>query len=148
MIDAARVMARCEALAKLSELPGGLTRVYLSKEQRAANEFVLGWMREAGMAASLDAIGNCLAGDGRAAFDRLALAWREQIGADPQRWRFWGAGTDPERRGRCSVRVQHPRLRRAEDPAVRLRDVPGNKASGVDDRIDRSDEDMWLLIAQ
>jgi allantoate deiminase len=60
MIDSARVMARCEALAKLSELPGGLTRVYLSKEQRAANELVLGWMREAGMAASLDAIGNCL----------------------------------------------------------------------------------------
>ncbi len=53
-------MARCEALAKLSELPGGLTRVYLSKEQRAANELVLGWMREAGMSASLDAIGNCI----------------------------------------------------------------------------------------
>ena len=53
-------MARCEALAKHSELPGGLTRVYLSKEQRAANELVLGWMREAGMNASLDAIGNCI----------------------------------------------------------------------------------------
>ena len=53
-------MARCEALAKHSELPGGLTRVYLSTEQRAANELVLGWMREAGMDASLDAIGNCI----------------------------------------------------------------------------------------
>jgi allantoate deiminase len=58
-IDASRVMARCDALAKLSELPGGLTRVYLSEEQRRANELVLGWMREAGMSAGLDAIGNC-----------------------------------------------------------------------------------------
>ena len=53
-------MARCDALARHSELPGGLTRVYLSDEQRAANELVLGWMREAGMDARLDAIGNCL----------------------------------------------------------------------------------------
>ena len=51
-------MQRCDALARLSELPGGLTRVYLSPEQRAANDLVLGWMREAGMSARLDAIGN------------------------------------------------------------------------------------------
>ena len=51
-------MQRCDALARLSELPGGLTRVYLSPEQRAANDLVLGWMREAGMRARLDAIGN------------------------------------------------------------------------------------------
>ncbi len=59
MIDPARIMARCDALAQHSELPGGLTRVYLSAEQRAANELVLGWMREAGMHARLDEIGNC-----------------------------------------------------------------------------------------
>jgi len=52
-------MQRCEALARHSELPGGLTRVYLSPENRAANDLVLGWMREAGMDAKLDAIGNC-----------------------------------------------------------------------------------------
>jgi len=51
-------MQRCEALARHSELPGGLTRVFLSPENRAANELVLGWMREAGMEARLDAIGN------------------------------------------------------------------------------------------
>jgi len=51
-------MQRCEALARHSELPGGLTRVFLSPEQRGANELVLGWMREAGMQAKLDAIGN------------------------------------------------------------------------------------------
>lgn len=60
MIDPRRIMARCDALARHSELAGGLTRVYLSAEQRAANQLVLGWMREAGMQASLDEIGNCL----------------------------------------------------------------------------------------
>ena len=51
-------MQRCDALARHSELPGGLTRVFLSPEGRAAGEAVLGWMREAGMQARLDAIGN------------------------------------------------------------------------------------------
>ena len=46
-----------DALARLSETPGALTRVYLSKEQRAADDLVLAWMREAGMSAHLDAIG-------------------------------------------------------------------------------------------
>jgi allantoate deiminase len=58
MLSAERIMQRCDALARHSELPGGLTRVFLSPENRAANELVLGWMREAGMAARLDAIGN------------------------------------------------------------------------------------------
>ena len=55
---AERIMVRCEELARHSELPGQLTRVFLSREQAAANELVLGWMREAGMSAKLDAIGN------------------------------------------------------------------------------------------
>jgi allantoate deiminase len=58
MISAERIMQRCDALARHSELPGGLTRVFLSPENRAANELVLGWMRDAGMQARLDAIGN------------------------------------------------------------------------------------------
>ena len=53
-------MQRCETLARHSELPGGLTRVFLSPEARAAGEQVLGWMREAGMQAKLDAIGNAV----------------------------------------------------------------------------------------
>jgi allantoate deiminase len=51
-------MERCDALARHSELAGGLTRVFLSPQNRAVNELVLGWMREAGMQARLDAIGN------------------------------------------------------------------------------------------
>ncbi len=58
--SAQRIWDHCEALAKLSEMPGGLTRVYLSDEQRRANELALGWMREAGMSARLDAAGNCV----------------------------------------------------------------------------------------
>jgi allantoate deiminase len=58
MIDAARIMQRCAALARHSELPGGLTRVFLSPEGVAASADVLGWMRDAGMQAQVDALGN------------------------------------------------------------------------------------------
>jgi allantoate deiminase len=61
MLDSARIMERCDALARHSELAGGLTRVFLSPEARAATDKVLGWMREAGMQAKLDAIGNAAA---------------------------------------------------------------------------------------
>jgi allantoate deiminase len=57
-LSAQRIWDHCEALARLSELDGGLTRVFLSAEQKAANALVLGWMAEAGMSARLDAIGN------------------------------------------------------------------------------------------
>ena len=59
-IRAERIRERCDALAALSELPGGLTRVFLSPEQQRASELVLGWMREAGMTAREDAIGNVI----------------------------------------------------------------------------------------
>ena len=54
-----RIQDRCDALGRLSEQQGGLTRVFLSAEQRQANALVLDWMREAGMTAGVDAIGNC-----------------------------------------------------------------------------------------
>ena len=41
-VPASRIMERCDALARHSELAGGLTRVFLSRENRAANELVLG----------------------------------------------------------------------------------------------------------
>jgi len=58
MIDAARIMDHAEQLARCSEQADGLTRVHLSPEARAANALMLGWMREAGMDAHLDAVGN------------------------------------------------------------------------------------------
>ena len=57
-IDARRMAERCEALARHTEQPDGLTRVFLSPEQRAVNDLVRGWMGEAGMDTRLDAIGN------------------------------------------------------------------------------------------
>jgi allantoate deiminase len=71
MLSAERIMQRCEALARHSELPGGLTRVFLSPESRAAGDAVLGWMREAGMQAKLDAMGNAV---GRYEGNRPGLA--------------------------------------------------------------------------
>jgi allantoate deiminase len=69
-LSAARILERCDALARCSEQPDGLTRVYLSPEQRAANELVLAWMKEAGMSARLDAVGNAV---GRYEGDRDGL---------------------------------------------------------------------------
>lgn len=52
------VMARLDELATYSEDPHGLTRVFLSPEQKRVSELVLGWMKEAGMEAWIDGIGN------------------------------------------------------------------------------------------
>jgi allantoate deiminase len=57
-ISASRILGRCDALAACSESTTALTRVFLSAEQRAASDQVLGWMRDAGMQAKIDAIGN------------------------------------------------------------------------------------------
>ena len=55
---ALEVMARIETLAAISEDDAGLTRVFASAEQRRASDLVLDWMRQAGMTAREDAIGN------------------------------------------------------------------------------------------
>ncbi|CAI1013625.1 N-carbamoyl-L-amino acid hydrolase [Serratia rubidaea] len=55
---AARVMARADQLAALSETPDGLTRVYLSPQHLQANRLVGSWMAEAGMQVRQDAVGN------------------------------------------------------------------------------------------
>lgn len=55
---AARVMARCDELAAISESTDGLTRVYLSPEHQRANALVGEWMRAAGMGVWQDAVGN------------------------------------------------------------------------------------------
>ncbi|WP_240674819.1 allantoate amidohydrolase [Cellulomonas endophytica] len=54
----ARVMARCDELARLSSMSGGIERVYLSPEHARANRLAERWLREAGMATAQDAAGN------------------------------------------------------------------------------------------
>ena len=52
------IVARINQLATISETPEHLARIFLSPEHRMAADLLLSWMREAGMAAHLDAIGN------------------------------------------------------------------------------------------
>jgi len=52
------IVRRINELGAISDEPEKLTRIYLSKELRKAADLILGWMREAGMSAHLDAIGN------------------------------------------------------------------------------------------
>lgn len=55
---AARMMARLDALARHSGTPDALTRLYLSPAHREAAATVAAWMREAGLAVWIDALGN------------------------------------------------------------------------------------------
>jgi allantoate deiminase len=52
------IVARIDELGAISETPAHLTRIFLSKEHRAAADLIQSWMRDAGMRAHLDAIGN------------------------------------------------------------------------------------------
>jgi allantoate deiminase len=52
------IVGRINQLATISETPEHLARIFLSPEHRAAADLILSWMREAGMAVHLDAIGN------------------------------------------------------------------------------------------
>jgi len=52
------ILARAEVLASITERPGMLARSYLTPQHRQAGERILAWMREAGMRADFDALGN------------------------------------------------------------------------------------------
>ena len=52
------VMRRCDELAACTEEPGAITRPFATPAMRRAQELVIGWMREAGMAATRDQVGN------------------------------------------------------------------------------------------
>jgi allantoate deiminase len=54
----AEVLERCEALARFSEVPGRLTRTFLRPPVRDVHERLTEWMREAGVAVRIDAMGN------------------------------------------------------------------------------------------
>ena len=52
------IVARINQLGAISETPEHLARIFLTPEHRIAADLILSWMREAGMRAHLDAIGN------------------------------------------------------------------------------------------
>jgi allantoate deiminase len=59
-MDGARILERTDRLAVISEDASALTRTYLTDAHRQANELVAMWMREAGMAARIDTVGNVI----------------------------------------------------------------------------------------
>src|SRR5215211_5247295 len=52
------IVRRIDELAAISEAPKQLARIFLTAQHRATADLLLSWMREAGMRAHLDAIGN------------------------------------------------------------------------------------------
>jgi allantoate deiminase len=52
------ILRRADELAAISEEPGRITRTYLTPQHRQAGERIRAWMREAGMDADFDALGN------------------------------------------------------------------------------------------
>ena len=52
------IVSRINQLGAISETPENLARVFLSPEHRIAADLLMSWMKDAGMAAHLDAIGN------------------------------------------------------------------------------------------
>jgi N-carbamoyl-L-amino-acid hydrolase len=58
-IDAGRLASRLDALGAIGAIPGGgVCRLALSDEDRAGRDRVVGWMKEIGLAVTIDAIGN------------------------------------------------------------------------------------------
>jgi allantoate deiminase len=57
---ASQIMRRVEALGRISDEPGRLTRTFCSPAMRRANQLAGAWMRQAGMAVRQDAVGNLI----------------------------------------------------------------------------------------
>src|SRR5216684_7324634 len=60
-IDLNRLLGRLDAFNRIGALPGGGNcRLALSDEDRAGRDLLVQWMRERGMAVTVDAIGNII----------------------------------------------------------------------------------------
>src|SRR5215469_16245158 len=60
-IDLDRLLGRLDAFNRIGALPGGgVCRLALSDEDRAGRELLVQWMREIGLAVTIDAIGNII----------------------------------------------------------------------------------------
>jgi allantoate deiminase len=62
MLDrlAQTLLERCDQLAAYTEVPGQITRTFLSAPMREVHRQVRGWMEHAGMQVRLDAVGNLI----------------------------------------------------------------------------------------
>jgi allantoate deiminase len=55
---ASRVIGRCRDIAACTEVPGEITRLFLTPPMRTVHELLRGWMEAAGMTVQVDAVGN------------------------------------------------------------------------------------------
>src|SRR4051794_5880892 len=55
---AQQVVAHCRALALFSEAPVGTTRTFLCEAMHDCHRYLRSWMEQAGMAVSVDGVGN------------------------------------------------------------------------------------------
>jgi hydantoinase/carbamoylase family amidase len=87
-----RVLARLEALGAIGGQPnGGVTRIAFSEEERAADELVAGWMREAGLTVAFDGFGNMFgSSDGNRPDTTVSMAG-SHLDTVPNGGRFDGA---------------------------------------------------------
>ncbi len=58
MVNPDEIIARCRAIAQLSEEPGRTTRTFLSPPMREVHRDLRTWMESLGMSVSVDAVGN------------------------------------------------------------------------------------------
>ena len=80
----AELMRQADVLASFTEDLPRITRRYLSPQHRQAGNYLIALMREAGMSAGFDALGNVV---GRYASDRTR-SWIPLTGAaQDRRWR-------------------------------------------------------------
>lgn len=90
MSAAPKIMQRIQALAKISDEPGRITRLFASPAMRRASDMVGKWMREAGMKIRLDAIGNLIGYYGGATQGAKCLLLGSHLDTIPNAGKFDG----------------------------------------------------------
>jgi allantoate deiminase len=87
---AAEVVARCRELARITDVPGETTRLFLSKATHEAHGLLLGWMRAAGLETRVDDTGSLRAVMRSAVHDAPTLILFSHIDTVPNAGAFDG----------------------------------------------------------
>ncbi len=85
---ASEALERVDELARHTEEPGRLTRTYLSAPMKSVHQLLEFWMRDAGMAVRVDAVGNVIGRLGRD--DQKTLIIGSHVDTVPNAGRFDG----------------------------------------------------------
>ncbi|MDE1162905.1 MAG: allantoate amidohydrolase [Acidobacteriaceae bacterium] len=87
---AARIISRCRELARITDVEGETTRLFLSPKTRDAHTLLSWWMREAGLEARVDDIGNVRAVRAGESTDAPTLVLYSHIDTVPNAGAFDG----------------------------------------------------------